>query len=64
MFKKIKKFPQFLKEVKAELKKVNWSTKEEVFTATIVVIIVTAFLTLYVFGVDSVFTKLVRYLLR
>ncbi len=64
MFKKIKKFPQFLKEVKAELKKVNWSTKEELFTATIMVIIVTAFLTLYVFGVDSVFTKLVRYLLR
>jgi len=64
MFKKIKKFPQFLKEVKAELKKVNWSTKEEVFTATIVVIIVTAFLTLYIFGIDSIFTKLVEYLLR
>ena len=64
MFKKIKKFPQFLKEVKAELKKVNWSTKEELFTATIMVIVVTAFLTLYVFGVDYVFTKLVRYLLR
>jgi len=64
MLKKIKKFPQFLKEVRIELKKVNWSTKEELFTATIMVIIVTAFLTLYVFGVDSVFTKLVRYLLR
>ena len=64
MLKKIKRFPQFLKEVKAELKKVNWSTKEELFAATIVMIIVTAFLTLYVFGVDSIFTKLVKYLLR
>jgi len=64
MLKKIKRFPQFLKEVKVELKKVSWSTKEELFTATIVVIVVTAFLTLYVFGVDSIFTKLVKYILK
>jgi len=64
MIRKIKKFPQFLKEVKMELKKVNWSSKEELFTATIMVIIVTTILTLYIFGVDSVFTKLIEYFLR
>ncbi|OQX88373.1 MAG: preprotein translocase subunit SecE [Candidatus Omnitrophica bacterium 4484_70.2] len=64
MIRKIKKFPQFLKEVKMELKKVNWSSKEELFAATIMVIIVTTILTLYIFGVDSVFTKLMEYFLR
>jgi len=47
-----------------ELKKVNWSSKEELFAATIMVIIVTTILTLYIFGVDSVFTKLMEYFLR
>ena len=47
-----------------ELKKVNWSSKEELFAATIVVITVTFLLTLYIFGVDSVFTKLIEYFLR
>ena len=64
MLEKIKKFPQFLREVKAELKKVNWSTREELFAATAVVVVATTFLTLYIFGVDFIFTKLVAYLLR
>jgi len=64
MIRKIKRFPQFLREVKMELKKVNWSSKEELFAATIVVITVTFLLTLYIFGVDSVFTKLIEYFLR
>jgi len=37
--KKLKKIFNFLKESRAELKKVNWPSKEEVFTSTRVVII-------------------------
>jgi len=37
--KKLKKIFNFLKESRAELKKVNWPSKDEVFTSTRVVII-------------------------
>jgi preprotein translocase subunit SecE len=36
---RLKKIFNFLKESRAELKKVNWPSKEEVFTSTRVVII-------------------------
>ncbi len=37
--KKLKKIFNFLKESRAELRKVNWPSKDEVFTSTRVVII-------------------------
>lgn len=56
VFQRIRKY---LKEVRSELKKVNWPSQEELRTYTIVVFGVTTVLTLLVFGMDWVFNSLV-----
>ena len=50
---------QFLKEVRQELKKVLWPTRQELVTYTIVVLVTVIVLTTYVFGLDVVFSKFV-----
>ncbi len=45
---------QFLREVRGELKKVAWPSRSEVLNYTLVVLVVTIFLTLLVFGMDFV----------
>jgi preprotein translocase subunit SecE len=50
---------QFLKEVRLELKKVDWPTRAELTTYTIVVLVTITVLTGFVFGVDYVFAKFV-----
>jgi preprotein translocase subunit SecE len=57
-------FRQFLREVRQELKKVAWPSREELTTYTIVVFAVTTVLTLYVFGLDWIFSKGVLYVLE
>ena len=49
----------FLKEVRAELKKVNWPTRRELVGYTIVVLVAVVFLTAMVFGMDLAFSKAV-----
>jgi preprotein translocase subunit SecE len=48
---------QFLKEVRQELKKVNWPTRPELIAYTIVVLVSVTVLTSFVFGLDFVFSK-------
>lgn len=43
---------QFLKEVRQELRKVNWPSRSEVVSYTAVVLVTTAVLTAIVWGVD------------
>ncbi|MGH2528669.1 MAG: preprotein translocase subunit SecE [Actinomycetota bacterium] len=50
---------QFLKEVRQELKKVNWPTRQELFAYTVVVLVSVTVLTSFVFGLDFLFSKLV-----
>ena len=45
-------FRQFLREVRQELKKVAWPTRDETATFTIVVLVVTAAVTAYTFALD------------
>lgn len=54
----------FLKEVKAELSKVVWPTRDEVIKLTIVVIVISAAIGIYVGGLDLVFTKLTDILVQ
>ncbi|MDI6758088.1 MAG: preprotein translocase subunit SecE [Candidatus Omnitrophota bacterium] len=48
----IRKPVKFLKEVKAELGKVSWSGPQELMDSTIVVIITTIIMTLFIWVVD------------
>ena len=50
---------QFLKEVRQELKKVIWPTRQELVTYTIVVLVTVTVLTAFVFGLDVVFSRFV-----
>ncbi len=61
MIVKIKKF--FL-EVVAELKKVSWSTKQEIMDATVVVLISAFFLGLFIAGTDLVLSNLIELLIK
>jgi preprotein translocase subunit SecE len=55
---------QFLREVRAELKKVTWPSRQELQTYTVVVFGVSAALTAYIFGLDWFFTRGVLYVLE
>jgi len=48
---------QFMKEVRQELKKVNWPTREELMAYTVVVLVSVVVLTSFVFGLDYAFSK-------
>ena len=48
---------QFLREVRLELKKVDWPTRQELTTYSTVVLVTITVLTAFVFGVDYLFTK-------
>ena len=48
---------QFLKEVRQELKKVAWPTRQELVAYTIVVLVSIVVLTSFVFGLDFVVSK-------
>ncbi|MBW3658716.1 MAG: preprotein translocase subunit SecE [Actinobacteria bacterium] len=45
---------QFLREVRSELKKVAWPGRKEVASYTMVVLVTTAVLTAFVFGLDEI----------
>lgn len=50
----------FLREVREELKKVVWPTRDEVIRLTGVVILVSLLVGLYLGGIDFILTKLVE----
>jgi preprotein translocase subunit SecE len=54
----------FLAEVRAELRKVTWPSRKEVYATTAVVILTTIFFGFYLYGIDlilsQVFTRVVR----
>ncbi len=54
----------FLKEVKAELTKVIWPTRDEVVKLTIVVVVVSVGIGLYIGGLDLLFTKMTDLLVK
>jgi preprotein translocase subunit SecE len=48
---------QFLKEVRQELRKVNWPTRQELFAYFVVVLVSVVVLTSFVFGLDFLVSK-------
>jgi len=51
-----KRILPFFREVRAELKKVTWPSKNEVYSTTLVVIIATLFFGFYLFFLDLIFS--------
>lgn len=53
----IQKPINFLKEVKVELGRVSWSTRQELFASTIVVIVVTMLMSMFIGIIDILLSK-------
>jgi len=53
---------QFVREVRAELKKVSWPTREEVLRYSIIVLIALVVFTGFVFGIDFLFERLFHFI--
>lgn len=53
---------QFLREVRAELKRVHWPSRSEVVSYSLVVLVAVTLLTLFVFLLDQAFGQLVLWL--
>ena len=54
---------EFIRQVRAETAKVHWPTRKETVATAIMVMIMTMVLAFFFFGVDAVFSSLVKYLL-
>ncbi|MDD8031865.1 MAG: preprotein translocase subunit SecE [Acidobacteriota bacterium] len=54
-----KRFVNFLKDVRAELKKVTWPSRQEVRGTTVIVIITVIFFGFYLFFIDVIFSWLI-----
>jgi len=55
---------KFTTEVKVEMQKVSWSTRDELIGSTIVVIVSTLLLAMFIGVVDLVISKFVGIILR
>ena len=54
----------FLTEVRTELKKVTWPSRQEVQTTTVIVVATTIFFGFYLWGLDIVFSKALAAVLK
>jgi len=59
-----KKLVQFLKEVMQELKRVSWPGRNEVINSTVVVLIVTGIITIFLYLVDLGLSRLVGLIMK
>ncbi len=59
MFDKVK---EFLDQVKIEMKKVSWPDREELINSTLVVFVISALFTLFIFFTDSVVSFIINLL--
>ncbi|MDZ4227623.1 MAG: preprotein translocase subunit SecE [Candidatus Levybacteria bacterium] len=54
----------FFREVRDELKKVVWPTKQEVIRLTLVVIIISLIVGIFLGGMDFIFVKIIGIIVR
>jgi preprotein translocase subunit SecE len=50
----------YLREVRGEMKKVTWPSKNDMIKTTIAVIVISLFFGIYLFGVDFIFSHIFR----
>jgi preprotein translocase subunit SecE len=59
----IKKITTYLSDVKAEMSKVSWPTKEELRDSTVIVIVLSVILAIFVFMVDTGLSNILKLIL-
>ncbi len=58
----IKKAKQFIEDVRVEMKKVVWPERDQLINSTIVVIVISALFTLFIFLTDTIVSKIINIL--
>lgn len=53
----------FFREVKTEVKKVSWPTRQEVFNYTLIVLVSSVGVAIFLGGLDVIFQKALSYIL-
>ena len=61
---RLREVPAFINQVKAETDKVVWPSRRETVMTAVMVVIMTTVLGLFFFGVDALFSEIVRFLLK
>ncbi|MEO0086478.1 MAG: preprotein translocase subunit SecE [candidate division WOR-3 bacterium] len=64
MKKLILKVKNFIMDVKNELKKVSWSSRRELFQTTLLVIVLSFLLSLFIGFWDFVFSRVLRLIIK
>jgi preprotein translocase subunit SecE len=54
---------KFLREVRTESAKIVWPTRKETLMTGLMVVIMTSLLALFFFGIDALFSAVVKFLL-
>ena len=54
----MKKIQAYLGEVLAEMRKVNWPKRKELLSSTVITLLATVVLSLFIFGADRVITQI------
>jgi preprotein translocase subunit SecE len=57
-----KRIIPFLREVRAELKKVTWPSRNEVYSTTLIVIMATFFFGFYLYFMDVIFSWVIAHI--
>ncbi|TYP58726.1 preprotein translocase subunit SecE [Thermosediminibacter litoriperuensis] len=60
----LKRSSRFIKEVRSELKKVTWPTRDELVSYTIVVLVSVALVSGFIWIVDSILVNILKMILR
>ena len=61
---KMQKMKRFFVEVRAELLKISWPSKDAILASTIIVVILSIIIAIYVGVVDVFFSSLIRGIIR
>ncbi|MEJ2633802.1 MAG: preprotein translocase subunit SecE [Calditrichia bacterium] len=58
----INKAKGFIEDVRVEMKKVVWPERDELINSTVVVLVVSALFTLFIFFTDTIVSKIINIL--
>jgi len=58
----IKKTKQFVEDVRVEMKKVIWPERDQLISSTVIVLIISAIFTLFIFFADTIISRIINIL--
>jgi preprotein translocase subunit SecE len=61
---RLERWRLFLREIRNELKRVTWPSQKDVYATTVVVILMTVMMGLYLWGLDLLLDRLVFWVMR